>query len=84
MLGSDRDVAFAFEYEVELVPAGVSVELVLLAGLEAVEAGEEVLRESEIGFAHFVGLELGFGGGVVEDHVYRPSRAGSCGWATHR
>ena len=55
----------AFEDYVEFVLSGVRVSGVLLAGFEAVEAGEEGLAAREVGLRHFLGGEFGVSGEVL-------------------
>ena len=62
------DDAGSFEDYVEFVLSLVSVRRVFLAGLEAIQAGEEEIALHDGGLAHFVGREYGVAGEVFHEH----------------
>jgi len=66
---TDLDFGSAFEDYVEFVLSGVGVSGVLLAGFEAVKAGEEGLAACDVGLRHFLGGEFSVIGEVLDDHL---------------
>jgi hypothetical protein len=66
---ADGDDANAFEDQVEFVLSLMGVRRVFLAGLEAVQAGEEEIALRDGGLAHFFGCEAGLAGDVFHEHA---------------
>ena len=65
----DNNFTYPREYEVAFVLPVMSVQLVFLPRLKGIEASEEVVRNGESGFAHFVTTEDSLRDSVADDHT---------------